>query len=107
MMAADVSSSVTLQLVPVRGSKWYETDVIDNTVSQNFRVIRVTLLTRLACIMVGERSPLYVRLCVYVTMAAESTTTTAEPTTTETTTGAPTTTTPTPSGTVIFITAPW
>jgi len=82
-------------------------DVVDNTVCQNFRVIRVTLQTRLACVMVGERSPLYVRLCVYVTMAAESTTTTAEPTTTETTTGARTTTTPTPSGTVIFITAPW
>jgi len=57
--------------------------------------------------MVGGRSPLYVRSYVYVTMAAESTTTTAEPTTTETTTGATTTTTPTPSGTEIFITAPW
>jgi len=32
MMAANVSSSVTLQLAPVRGSKWHETDVIDNTV---------------------------------------------------------------------------
>ena len=106
-MAADVSSSSLCRLFLSVKANGTNTEVIDNTVSQNFRVIRVTLLTRLACIMVGERSPLYVRLCVYVTMAAESTTTTAEPTTTETTTAAPTTTTPTPSGTVIFITAPW
>jgi len=36
------------------------TDVVDNTVSQNFRVIGVALLTRLACMMVGERSFVYV-----------------------------------------------
>jgi len=105
-MAADVTSSSLRSLFLSVKANGTNTDVIDNTVSQNFCVIRVTLLTRLACTMVGEQSSLYVRLCVYVTMAAESTTTTAEPTTTETTTGAPTTT-PTPSGTEFFITAPW
>ena len=42
-------------------------DVVDNTVSQNFRVIRITLLTRLACVVPrGRRTIAFVCAIVCV-----------------------------------------
>jgi len=61
-MAADMSSSSLCSLFLSEKANGTNIDVVDNTVSQNFRVIRITLLTRIACIMVGERSRLYVRM---------------------------------------------
>ena len=103
-MATDVSSSVTLELTAVRESKCYEHRCCRQHRFSKFSRHRGCPANK-SCLYNGRRT--IVCVCACVTMAAESTTTTAVPTTRVTTTGASTTTTPTPSGTEIFINAPW